>query len=226
MANDHIKLNTCDRLEIARLSAEIEVAIIMRCLLVALTLLASADAFGKKKAEKDGAAALRDQLDMEDEQMKMEANAMGGAREYEIENMERHRAGELNTAELGMANMQQALKDPSAMAEMAEMMKDPDNMRQVQAMMKDPAFQAQAKKMMANMPDMGKMMNDPAVKAKMQQMMQDPEMIQKAQAMAQAMGMGAGMGGGGMGGGAGGGGMDAEIARLRAENAALKNGYA
>ena len=88
--------------------------------------------------------------------------------------------------------------------------------------MADPTFQAQAKKMMANMPDMSKMMNDPAMMAKVQQAMQDPATLAKAQQMAAAMGMGGGMGGsmGGMGGGAD---PAAELARLRAENAALKN---
>ena len=51
--------------------------------------------------------------------------------------------------------------------------------------------------------------------AKMQQMMQDPAVMQKAQRMAQAMGMG----GGGMGAG---GDAESELARLRAENARLK----
>jgi len=75
-------------------------------------------------------------------------------------------------------------------------------------MMADPAFKAQAKAAMANMqasgsmPDIGKLMNNPQVMA-------------KAKAMAQAM----------YGGGAAGGDSTAaEIARLRAENAALKSG--
>ena len=83
-------------------------------MLLVATLLASADAWGKKK-EKDGAAALRDELEAQEETVKAQADALGGARDYELENMARHRAGELNEAELGMANMQHALNDPSAM---------------------------------------------------------------------------------------------------------------
>jgi hypothetical protein len=189
-----------------------------RCVVVGALLVAGADAFGKKGKGKEGAASMRDELESE-EAMRMQQDAYGGnAREYEIENMARHRAGELNTAELGMANMKNALKDPSAMQEMAEMMKDPENVQAVQNMMKDPAFQAQAKKMMENMPDMTKMMQNPEMMAKVQQMMQDPAMMQKAQAMAQAM-----YGGAGAGAGAAGGGAAAELARLRAENAALKH---
>lgn len=195
-------------------------------LLVGALMLQGADAFGKKKQHKDGIDALREELDQEAQHVGVDA--AGGARDYELENLARARAGELNTAELGMENLKHAMNDPSALAEVAELMKDPESMREVQKMMSNPEFQQQAKNMMANMPDMGKMMQDPAMKAKMQQMMQDPAVMQKAQAMAQAMGMAggggaAGMGGAGMGGGAGmANGMQAEMARLQAENAALK----
>ena len=185
----------------------------MKWLLVA-ALVASAGAFGKKKNDKQGAAGLREDLAAEEETMKMQADASGNAREYELENMARHRAGELNTAELGMANMKNAMGDPTAMKEMAEMMQDPENVRAVQKMMADPTFQAQAKKMMAQMPDMSKMMQDPEMMAKVQNMMRDPEVMAKAQNMAKAM---YGSGAGGAGGGAA-----AELARLRQENAALK----
>ena len=80
---------------------------------------------------------------------------------------------------------------------------------ELKKMMSDPAFQAQAKrvaeqmKASGSMPDIAKMMNDPNVMA-------------KAQAMAQQMYGGGGGAGGGDGGAA------AELARLRAENAALK----
>jgi len=180
-------------------------------------LACSANAFGKKKNAKEGAAALREELDME----AAAVDATGGAREYELENLARRRAGEINDAELGFENMKHAMNDPSAMAEVAELMKDPTNVQAVQKMMADPAFQAQAKKMAAQMPDMTQMMNDPNMMAKMQSMMQDPEIMRKAQAMASAMyGGGGGAGMGGMGGA--GGGAAAELARLQAENAALK----
>eukprot|EP00966_Prymnesium_polylepis_P149538 3454773-Prymnesium_polylepis.1 len=60
--------------------------------------------------------------------------------------MARHKAGELNTAELGLANMQQAMRDPSVMAEVAQMMKDPSNQKALKQMMADPAFKAQAQR--------------------------------------------------------------------------------
>ena len=40
----------------------------------------------------------------------------GEAREWELENVARHRAGELNDAELGMANLKQAMSDPSLLS--------------------------------------------------------------------------------------------------------------
>jgi len=200
-------------------------AMLFRSLLVGALMLHGADAFGKKKQHKEGIDALREELDQEAQHVGVDAT--GGARDYELENLARARAGELNAAELGMENLKHAMKDPSALAEVAEMMKDPENMREVQKMMSNPEFQQQAKSMMAGMPDMAKMMQDPAMQAKMQQMMADPAVMQKAQAMAQAMGMtgGAGMGGAGMGGAGMGaaGGMQAEMARLQAENAALKS---
>ena len=123
--------------------------------------------------------------------------AAGGARDYEMENLARHRAGELNDAELGMANLKNAMKDPSAIAQMAQMLKDPSAMAKLKQMMADPTFQQQAQRVA-------------------QQMQADGSMPDFG-AMAQQMGaMGAGTGGG----------VDAEIARLRRENAALKNAMA
>lgn len=174
-----------------------------------------AGGFGRnKQKDKQGAAAMIDDLENE-ANVQVEHDAMArqaGAREYELENMARHRAGELNSAELGLANMKQAMNDPSAMKEMAEMMRDPEAQQKVKEMMADPTFQAQAqaalKGMMGGaggaggMPDIAKMM-------------QDPNIMAKARQMASAMyGSGAGA--------AGAGGEAAEMLRLRAENARLK----
>jgi len=131
---------------------------------------------------------------------------IGQARDWELENIARHKEGAMNDAELGMANLKNAMRDPSVMGEVAQMMKDPENMAALKKMMADPNFQAQAKRMQeqmkasGDMPDIGAMMKDPAV-------------MQRAQQMAQMM-----QGGGG----GGGGGAAAELARLRAENAALR----
>jgi len=194
--------------------------------LAALAYGASAQ-FGRKR-QPDAANALREELNQE--HVRAEHDAFGGAaqgaREWEMDNIARHKAGELNQAELGMENMKHAMNDPSAMREMAQMMQDPDNQRKVKEMMQDPSFQAQARQAMEQMkasgglPDMSNVMNDPNMMAKVQKMMENPEMMAKAKAMAQAM-----YGGGGMAGSAaagGGDGMAAEIARLRAENAALR----
>lgn len=120
----------------------------------------------------------------------------GGAREWELENLERHRAGELNDAELATANLQRSMNDPSMMREMAELLKDPANVQQLKQMMADPTFQQQAK----------------AAAIKMQQDGTMPDLAQ----MAQALGARAGGGAAAPDAGA------AEIARLRRENAALK----
>lgn len=50
------------------------------------------------------------------------AGAGGGAqaREWELDNVARHAAGEIDDAELGMANLKNAMKDPSVMGEMMQ----------------------------------------------------------------------------------------------------------
>ena len=182
-------------------------------LILTLSLLAGADAgFGRKK-EKDGATRMGEELNAEAEQNSGEAPA-GNAREWELENAARHKTGELNSAELGMANMQQAMKDPSVMAETMKMMQDPEAQRKIKEMMADPTFQAQAQQAMAAMKQSGGMegMGD------IGKMLQDPEIVAKARQMAQSMGLGGGAGMPGMGGG----GAEAELARLRAENNMLK----
>jgi len=118
----------------------------------------------------------------------------GQARDWELENIQRHKDGEMNAAELGMANLKNAMKDPSVLGEVAQMMKDPENVAALKKMMADPAFQAQAKAMQQQMQASGEM----------------PDFSQLQQMM------GAGMGGGG------GGGAAAELERLRRENEALK----
>lgn len=186
------------------------VAVTARALIVLGLALGVEAGWGKKEKQKEGMAGIMDDL-AEDEKNLAHDDELraAGARDYEIENLAKHRDGQLNDAELGMANMQQAMKDPSIMRDMAQMMQDPANQAELKKMMSDPAFQAQAKrvaeqmKASGSMPDIAKMMNDPNVMA-------------KAQAMAQQMYGGGGGAGGGDGGAA------AELARLRAENAALK----
>merc|ERR1719310_812754 len=119
----------------------------------------------------------------------------GQARDWELDNIEKHKAGEMNAAELGMANLKNAMKDPSVLGEVAQMMKDPENMAALKKMMSDPTFQAQAKRMQEQMAASGEL----------------PDFSKMAQMM-----------GGAAGGGMGGGGAAAELERLRRENAQLK----
>lgn len=65
--------------------------------------------------------------------------------EGEEKNEERQHSGRFN-AELGMASMQKAFKDPAVLKEAMEMYNDPEVMAEVQRMMKDPEFQRQIEK--------------------------------------------------------------------------------
>jgi hypothetical protein len=125
------------------------------------------------------------------------APGVGEARDWELDNIQRHKDGDMNTAELGMANLKAAMNDPSVLGEVAQMMKDPENVAALKKMMADPAFHAQAKQMQQQMKASGDM----------------PDFSQ----LQQMMGAGMGAGGGGAGGGAA-----AELERLRRENAQLK----
>jgi hypothetical protein len=179
--------------------------------LLGLVACAQAGWGGKgKKEEKD-----RDEKEHMEESMYEEEVRAAGGRDYEVEGLKRRKAGEINDAELGINNLAGAMKDPAAMAEMAQMMRDPEAMRAVKEMMADPQFQEQAKAAMAQMQASGRLPD----MAHVQEMMKDPAVMQKAKAMAEAMNFGwDGVShGGGMGGG-----VEAELARLRAENARLK----
>lgn len=142
-------------------------------------------------------------------------SAQGSAREWELENIERHKAGEMNAAELGMANLKNAMKDPSVMGEVAQMMKDPENMAALKKMMADPSFQQQAKRVAAQMKASGDLpdFSSPEMQARMQSTMQKMQANGGLEKMMSQMGMG------GAGGAAD---PAAELARLRAENANLK----
>ena len=79
------------------------------------------------------------------------------AREYELENAARHRAGVLNDAELGLENLKSALGDPKMMQTVMQMMQDPNALAEVQKMMSDPTFKAQAQRMMQTLQQEGGM---------------------------------------------------------------------
>jgi len=126
---------------------------------------------------------------------KMAGAATGEARDWEVDNLQRHKEGEMNIAELGMANLKNALNDPSVLGEVAALMKDPSAMADLKKMMADPTFQAQAKRVQQQMQASGDM----------------PDFSQLQRMMA-----------GGTSGSGGGSNTAAEVERLKHENAALK----
>jgi len=67
-------------------------------------------------------------------------------RDWESENIARHRAGEMNDAELGLANLKMAMHDPSLLQDVAEGLRHPEGRAELIKMMADPNFQAQAKR--------------------------------------------------------------------------------
>jgi len=69
----------------------------------------------------------------------------GGARDWEMENVLRFRAGELNDAELGMANLEKAMNDPVLMSEVAQGLREPQGRAELIKLMANPNFQEQAR---------------------------------------------------------------------------------
>jgi len=66
-------------------------------------------------------------------------------RNWELENSARRRAGELNDAELGLANLRNAMHDPSLMSEVAQTLHETEGKAELVKMMANSKFQAQAK---------------------------------------------------------------------------------
>merc|ERR1719389_412730 len=73
------------------------------------------------------------------------ASAINGVHDWELENLAQYRAGELNDAELGLANLKMGMRDPSMMSEVAQWMRQPDGRDRLIKLMADPEFQQQAK---------------------------------------------------------------------------------
>jgi hypothetical protein len=73
--------------------------------------------------------------------MKQEA----GAPEWEVENSRLYSAGELNDAELGLANLKMAMRTPSVLSETAQMLRQPEGRLEMIKMMANPEFRDQAK---------------------------------------------------------------------------------
>jgi len=64
-----------------------------------------------------------------------------GARDYELANL----ALQLNDAELGMANLKFAMRDPSLLADVARLLRDPEGQAKLIKMLANPRFQQQMK---------------------------------------------------------------------------------
>jgi len=73
-----------------------------------------------------------------------EQKSIGGARDWELENIAHHRAGEMNDVELGRANLQFAMQDASLLAEVAQMLRQPEERAHLIKMISNPDFQEQA----------------------------------------------------------------------------------
>jgi hypothetical protein len=87
------------------------------------------------------------------------AASVPGVNDWEWENSARYVAGELNEAQLGLANLKRAVRDRSMMAEVAQWLRHRDGQAQYIAMMANPAFQAQAKEVAETLKKNGEMPN-------------------------------------------------------------------
>jgi hypothetical protein len=72
------------------------------------------------------------------------AATVAAAAPWESNNFASYSAGELNDAELGLANLKDALRDPSALSQIVQLLRDPENLAEVQEFMTRPSFTAQA----------------------------------------------------------------------------------
>merc|ERR1719440_869127 len=68
-----------------------------------------------------------------------------GARPWELKNSATQRAGAMNDAELGMANLKQAMHDPSLLASIAQELRLPEGRAELVKMMASSSFQQQMK---------------------------------------------------------------------------------
>jgi hypothetical protein len=66
-----------------------------------------------------------------------------GARDWELENIALQRAGIIDDAELGMANLKQAMRDPLLLADVASGLRHPEGRAELVKMLANPSFQEQ-----------------------------------------------------------------------------------
>jgi hypothetical protein len=82
-----------------------------------------------------------------------------GVYEWEYKNLARYNLGELNEAQLGMANLEHAMQEPSLMAEVADWLRHPEGRASLLKTMNDQKFQADAKDAAAQMKKGGELPN-------------------------------------------------------------------
>jgi hypothetical protein len=68
-----------------------------------------------------------------------------GVRDWEVENSALYLAGTINDAELGMANLKQAMRDPSLLADVARSLRHPEGRMDLIKMLATPSFQQEMK---------------------------------------------------------------------------------
>jgi len=66
-----------------------------------------------------------------------------GARDWEVKNIAHYKAGKLNDAELGLANLKNAMHDPSLMSEVAKELREVEGRAELIKLMADRKFQEQ-----------------------------------------------------------------------------------
>jgi len=70
---------------------------------------------------------------------------LGHARDWELQNAALYKAGELNDAELGLANLKMAMQEPSVLSEVAEWLRRPEGRAEMVKIMANQDFQDQAR---------------------------------------------------------------------------------
>jgi hypothetical protein len=68
-----------------------------------------------------------------------------GARDWELENAALYLAGDINDASLGMANLKEAMHDPSLLADVARQLRHPEGRAELIKLLANPSFQQQMK---------------------------------------------------------------------------------
>ena len=72
-------------------------------------------------------------------------------REWEMEKIALYRAGDMNDAELGLANLKMAMRDPTLLSDVAQGLRHPEGRAELIKMMANPSFQEQAKLVVEHM---------------------------------------------------------------------------